>query len=122
MDARRSAKSRSIGIEPKTSRVSQRPELGERVHSAPSTARRRPSNARRTSDAVKITSVVDRSSTASIRDDPFYRSYDSPQSVHLAEQFHKGAADPKAIEDVCTLPPRLLLARPTAYLSTVLPA
>jgi hypothetical protein len=100
MDARRSAKSRSIGTESKTSRTSQRPELGDRVHSAPTPARRRQSNAKRTPDNIKISGVIDRSSKASIRDDPFFRSYDSPQSVRLAEQSRKGAADPKGVEDV----------------------
>ena len=122
MDARRSAKSRSIGTEPKTARTSQRPELGERLHSAPTTARRRQSNAKRTSDGVKISGVVDRSSKASIRDDPFFRSYNSPQSVRLAEQSRKGAAGPKAIEDVCILPSSLLLAKSPIFLSVVLTA
>src|SRR5947209_569815 len=105
MDARRSAKSRSVGTESKPSRTPQRPELGERVHSAPIPTRRRQSNAKRTSDNVKIAGVVDRSSKASIRDDPFFRSYDSPQSVRLAEESHKGAAGLERAEDVCILPP-----------------
>lgn len=104
MDARRSAKSRSIGTESKTSRTSQRPELGERVHSAPTPAQRRQSNAKRTSDSVKISGVIDRSSKASIRDDPFFRSYDSPHSVRLAEQSRKAATGPKGTEDVRILP------------------
>ena len=105
MDARRSAKSRSVGTESKPSCTPQRPELGERVHSAPIPARRRQSNAKRTSDNVKIAGVVDRSSKASIRDDPFFRSYDSPQSVRLAEELHKGAAGLQRVGDVCILPP-----------------
>jgi hypothetical protein len=105
MDARRSAKSRSVGTESKPSRTPQRPELGERVHSAPIPTRRRQSNAKRTSDNVKIAGVVDRSSKASIRDDPFFRSYDSPHSVRLAEQSHKGAAGLERADDVCQLPP-----------------
>ena len=111
MDARRSAKSRSIGTESKTSRSSSRPELGERVHSAPSTARRRQSNAKRTSDAVKIAGVIDRSSKASIRDDPFFRSYDSPQSVRLAEQSRKAGASLKGTEEVRILLSSVLLAK-----------
>jgi hypothetical protein len=111
MDARRSAKSRSIGTESKPSRTIQRPELGERVHSAPTPARRRQSNAKQTSDSVKIAGVVDRSSKASIRDDPFFRSYDSPQSVRLAEQSHKGAAGLEHTEDVCIFPLSARLAK-----------
>ena len=105
MDARRSAKSRSVGTESKPSRTPQRPELGERVHSAPIPTRRRQSNAKRTSDNVKIAGVVDRSSKASIRDDPFFRSYDSPQSVRLAEESRKGTASLERAENVCILPP-----------------
>ena len=108
MDARRSAKSRSTGTEPKTSRSS-RPELGERVHSSPSTARRRQSSARRTADAIKISGVIDRSSKASIRDDPFFRSYDTPQSVRLADQTRKAAASSNDAEDVRILPANVLL-------------
>ena len=104
MDARRSAKSRSVGTESKPSRTPQRPELGERVHSAPIPARRRQSNARRPSDTIKISGVIDRSSKASIRDDPFFRSYDSPQSVRLAEQSRKTAAGTTSPEDVRILP------------------
>jgi hypothetical protein len=102
MDARRSAKSRSVGTESKPSR-SQRPELGERVHSAPTPTRRRQSDAKRTFESVKIAGVLDRSSKASIRDDPFFRPYDSPQSVRLAEQSHKGAASLERTKDVCIL-------------------
>lgn len=91
MDARRSAK---------TSRTTQRPELGDRVHSAPTPTRRRQSNARRPSDTIKVSGVIDRSSKASIRDDPFFRSYDSPQSVRLAEQSRKAAAGTSGPEDV----------------------
>jgi hypothetical protein len=107
MDTRRSAKSRSVGTESKPSRTPQRPELGERVHSAPIPTRRRQSNAKRTSDNVKIAGVVDRSSKASIRDDPFFRSYDSPQSLRLAEESRKGTAGLERIEDVRILPPEL---------------
>lgn len=110
MDARRSAKSRSVGTESKPSRT-QRPELGERGHSAPTPARRLQSNAKGTSDSVKIAGVVDRSSKASIRDDPFFRSYDSPQSVRLAEQSHEGAAGLECTKDVCILPPSVRLAK-----------
>jgi hypothetical protein len=116
MDARRSAKSRSVGTESKPSRTPQRPELGERVHSAPTPARRRQSNAKRTSDSVKIAGVVDRSSKASIRDDPFFRSYDSPQSVRLAEQSRKGAVGLERTEDVCILPPGVWLAKLQIFL------
>jgi hypothetical protein len=115
MDARRSAKSRSVGTESKPSRT-QRPELGERVHSAPTPARRRQSNAKGTSDSVKIAGVVDRGSKASIRDDPFFRSYDSPQSVRLAEQSHKGAAGLECTKDVCILPPSVRLAKLQIFL------
>src|ERR1700761_3897665 len=100
MDARRSAKSRSIGTESKTSRTAQRPELGDRVHSAPTSTRRRQSNARRPSDTVKVSGVIDRNSKASIRDDPFFRSYDSPQSVRLAEQSRKAAAGASGPKEV----------------------
>ena len=116
MDARRSAKSRSVGTESKPSRTPQRPELGERVHSAPIPARRRQSNAKGTSDSVKIAGVVDRSSKASIRDDPFFRSYDSPQSVRLAEQSHEGAAGLECTKDVCILPPSVRLAKLQIFL------
>ena len=103
MDARRSAKSRSVGTESKPSRT-QRPELGERVHSAPTPTRRRQNNTRRTSESVKIAGVVDRSSKASIRDDPFFRPYDSPHSVRLAEQSRQGTAGLDCTKDVCILP------------------
>ena len=118
MDARRSAKSRSASTESKPSRTPQRPELGERVHSAPIPTRRRQSNAKRTSDNVKMAGVVDRSSKSSIRDDPFFRSYDSPLSVRLAEQSHKGAAGLERAEDVSILPPRVVrLAKLQIFLS-----
>jgi hypothetical protein len=104
MDARRPAKSRSVSTESKISCAAQRPELGERVHSAPTPTRRRQSNARRPSDTIKVSGVIDRSSKASIRDDPFFRSYDSPQSLRLAEQSRKAAAGAKGPEDVRILP------------------
>jgi len=116
MDARRSAKSRSIGTESKPSRTIQRPELGERVHSAPTPTRPRQSNAKQTSDSVKIAGVVDRSSKASIRDDPFFRSYDSPQLVRLAKQSHKGAAGVEHTEDVCIFPLSTRLAKRQIFL------
>lgn len=104
MEARRSAKSRSIGTESKSARILGRPELGERVHSAPSTDRKRHSQSKRTSDGAKLSAVIARTSKATVRDDPFFRSYDSPQSMRLAEQPCKGSAGPKSIENVRIIP------------------
>jgi hypothetical protein len=102
MDSRKSKKSRSIAIEPKASRPppgSARPLPADRTHSDPSATRRRASQTQfqgqsqstlrkddsRISD-VKISDVIDRDSKTSIRDDPFFRPYQTPHSTRLAAE------------------------------------
>jgi hypothetical protein len=119
MDSRKSKKSRSIAIEPKTSRPppgSARPPLADRTQSDPPGTRRRTSqtqsqgqgqSAHRKDDArisdVKISHVIDRDSKTSIRDDPFFRAYQTPHSTRLAAESRiaqRGGAVGRN-EDVC---------------------
>lgn len=101
MDSRKSKKSRSIAIEPRTSRpvpANAQTQLVDRTRSDPAVARRRPSQTQshsqgqsqkednvRISD-VRISDVSDRDSKTSIRDDPFFRLYQSPQSTRSAAE------------------------------------
>ena len=122
MDARRFKKSRSIAIEPKGSRhapPSARPQLGDRTQSDPALARARPSQthaqgqgqSQRKDDItvsdLRISDVIDRDSQASIRDDPFFRSYQSPQSARLAAESRIANGAVKRNEDVCSPPEEL---------------
>lgn len=115
MDARTSKKSRSIGMEPKASRPappSARPQLGDRTQSDPALARSRPSQThahgqgqgQRKDDItvadLRISDVIDRDSQASIRDDPFFRSYQSPHSARLAAESRIAHGAVKRNEDV----------------------
>ncbi len=120
MDSRSSKKSRSIAIEPKSAKAipaSTRPPLAERTHSDPAIARRRTSQTQsygqgqgqrkadvRVSD-VKISDVIDRDSKTTIRDDPFFRPYQSPHSTRLAVEPRLAHGLVAGNEYVCS-PPR----------------
>lgn len=118
MDSRKSKKSRSIAIEPKTSRptpTSARPPLADRTHSDPAVTRRRTTQTQshgqgqttqrkddvRISD-VKISHVIDRDSKTSIRDDPFFRPYQTPHSTRLAAESRTAHGVVGRNEDVCS--------------------
>lgn len=117
MDPRRSQKSRSIAIEPKSAKAtpaSARPPLADRTHSDPAVARRRTSQTQsygqgqgqrqadvRVSD-VRISDVIDRDSKTSIRDDPFFRPYQSPHSTCLAAESRLAHGIVAGNEDVCS--------------------
>ncbi|KAL9113250.1 MAG: hypothetical protein Q9227_002585 [Pyrenula ochraceoflavens] len=84
MDPRRVKKTSSAGAEPKAttykSETRERPKLGDHSNSSPSVGRRRQSH----SKPQEI--ITDRTSKGSIRDDPFFRAYQSPQSLRLADR------------------------------------
>lgn len=108
MDSRRpSKKAGSVSSDPKgsTTPASDRPLLQDRTASAPTVARRRPSSSK-APETVKVTPIVDRSSKASIRDDPFYRPYQSPQSVRLADKSRASHGTHKSTKDVRIPPPK----------------
>lgn len=117
MDSRRSKKSRSIAIEPKTARptpASARPPLADRTHSDSAVARRRTSQTpphgqgpvQRTQDGrnpdVRISDVIDRDSQTSISHDPFFRPYQSPHSTRLAAELRIAHGVVNRNEDVCS--------------------
>ena len=103
----RSKKSRSIGNESRTSSTNpaDRPQLGDRQRSAPSVAARRRSVTKLGPDGVKIQAVIDRDSKASIRDDPFFRRFHTPETTRLAEQSRDrgSAGDAQDVVSSCTL-------------------
>jgi hypothetical protein len=109
MDSRRFKKSRSIAIEPKTSRpapATTRPLLVDRTHSDPALVRRHgQGQLQRREDhrvsEVRISEVVERDSQASIRDDPFFRTYQSPHSTRLAAESRLAQGVINHDEDVC---------------------
>lgn len=83
----RSKKSRSIASESSAhprSAVNDRPNLGIRTHSSP-TLKRPGQTQPKPGDLTKASAIHDRYSTASIRDDPFFRPYQTPQSIRMAE-------------------------------------
>jgi hypothetical protein len=109
MEPRRCKKSRSIAIEPKTSRPTPagvRPQLPDRTHSDPALTRRRASQTQRKEDIrasdLRISDVIDRDSQASIRDDPFFRPYQSPHSTRLAAESRLAHGVVNLNEDVCS--------------------
>jgi hypothetical protein len=129
MDSRRSKKSRSIAIEPKSSRsttATARPQPVDRTYSDPAVTRRRASQSQgqcqgpsqRKEDArvsdVRISDVIDRDSKASIRDDPFFRPYQSPHSTLLAAESRNAHGVVKRNEDVCS-PLKKMVPYPSAY-------
>ena len=118
MDARRSKITRSIANESKSSTptlASVRPQMGDRTQSDQAVARQRTSHIthvqgqgpsqRREEIGVsdlRISDVIDRDSQASIRDDPFFRSYHSPHSNRLAAESRIAQGLIKRNEDVCS--------------------
>lgn len=129
MHSRKSKNSCPIAIEPTTKAVKPTPanarqQVVDRGQSDPAAARRHasshaqaqsPSQGRtqqqlvqrkdgvRVSD-VRISDVIDCDSTASIRDDPFFRPYQSPHSTRLATQSRLAHGVVKRNKDVCSGP------------------
>ncbi len=106
--------SRSIAIEPKSSRptpANAEPQLVDRTHSNPAVTRRCPSQTQshgqgqtQRKDDIRVSDlrVIDRDSRTSIRDAPFSRSYQSPQSTHLAAELRIAHGVVNRNEDVCS--------------------
>jgi hypothetical protein len=116
MDSRRSKKSRSIPVEPKSARpapASARLPVVDRTRADPAVARGRASQSQphvqvqtqredaRGSD-MRILDGVDRDSQVSVRDDPFCRTYQSPHWARLAAESRIVHGASKRKDDVCS--------------------
>lgn len=112
MDPTRLMKTRSVGPESKShprSSGSERPGLGNRAYSS-STAERGKQNRPNARESDKLSAVQDRDSKTSNRDDPFFRTYQMPQPVRLAEKSHR-IHRPSNPNEVCFVDTALCLWR-----------